>query len=47
VELDDRTHLPAKDAMRDAILESAGIPMLRVNVRDLPTVEALRAMFTK
>ena len=47
VELDNRTHLPAKDAMRDAILESAGIPMLRVNVRDLPTVEALRAMFTK
>jgi hypothetical protein len=47
VELDDRTHLLAKDAMRDAILESAGIPMLRVNVRDLPTVEVLRAMFTK
>lgn len=47
LELDDRTHVAAKDARRDALLKSAGIPILRVHVGEIPSVEELRAMFTK
>jgi hypothetical protein len=47
VELDDRSHRGSLDAERDAILESAGVPILRMNVRDIPSVEQLRVMLTK
>jgi len=47
VELDDRSHQPARDNERDGILKSAGVPILRMNVREIPSVEQLKAMFTK
>lgn len=46
VELDDGTHRRMKDARRDSILQSAGLPVVRMHVRDIPSVERLRAMFT-
>lgn len=47
VELDDASHRASLDAKRDAILKSAGIPILRMNVRDIPSVEQLRVMLTQ
>lgn len=45
LELDDASHSPARDARRDAILTAAGIPVVRVHVKDMPSVENLRAAF--
>lgn len=47
VELDDKSHSPKTDAQRDSILEAAGIPLVRVNVREVPSAEQLRAIFTR
>lgn len=47
IELDDGTHRPDKDSRRDAIFASASIPLIRLQVRSLPQVNELRAMFTK
>jgi very-short-patch-repair endonuclease len=44
VELDDRTHSRAKDQLRDARLEQAGIRTVRFQARQKPKVEAIRAM---
>ena len=43
VELDDRTHDPARDRARDALLLSAGIQTLRFDVRRMPTTPQLRS----
>ncbi|MBK3865420.1 DUF2726 domain-containing protein [Paraburkholderia aspalathi] len=43
VELDDRTHNRAADAVRDAFVASAGIRTLRFESRNKPTVEQIRA----
>lgn len=42
VELDDRTHDPEKDALRDAMLDSAGIPTVRWDSRKKPPVGDIR-----
>jgi len=47
VELDDGTHQRTRDAHRDSILRSADVPLVRLHVRDIPSVEQLRAMFLK
>jgi hypothetical protein len=47
VELDDGSHLVQRDVKRDAILKDAGIPILRMNVRDIPSVDQLRSLITK
>jgi very-short-patch-repair endonuclease len=44
VELDDKTHSRAKDQLRDARLEQAGIRTVRFQARQKPKVEAVRAM---
>jgi very-short-patch-repair endonuclease len=44
VELDDRTHSRAKDQLRDARLEQAGIRTVRFQAGQKPKVEAIRAM---
>lgn len=44
VELDDRTHARAKDELRDARVEQAGIRTVRFQSRNKPKVEAIRAM---
>jgi hypothetical protein len=44
VELDDKTHSRAKDELRDARLEQAGIRTVRFQARNKPKVEAIRAM---
>jgi hypothetical protein len=41
VELDDRTHSAAKDALRDSRLEQAGIRTVRVPSKNKPTKEEL------
>ena len=43
IELDDRTHSAAKDALRDARLEQAGIRTVRFQSRKKPAVDVLRA----
>lgn len=43
VELDDRTHRPAKDAGRDAMTSSAGYRTIRIPSRPRPTMESVRA----
>lgn len=43
VELDDKTHSRAKDALRDSRLEQAGIRTVRFQSRSKPAVAALRA----
>lgn len=45
VELDDASHLTAQDDARDRLLESAGIAVLRMHVRDIPSAERIRALF--
>jgi hypothetical protein len=47
IELDDSTSDVPRDARGDVILKAAGVVPLRVDVQDMPSVEALRAMFTK
>jgi hypothetical protein len=42
IELDDRTHSAAKDALRDGRLEQAGIRTVRFQSRNKPAVAALR-----
>jgi hypothetical protein len=42
VELDDRTHSLAKDALRDSRLEQAGIRTVRFQSRNKPTPAAIR-----
>lgn len=44
VELDDKTHSRAKDELRDARLEQAGIRTVRFQARHKPKVEAIRTM---
>ncbi|HEX8784796.1 MAG TPA: DUF2726 domain-containing protein, partial [Telluria sp.] len=44
VELDDKTHSRAKDELRDARLEQAGIRTVRFQARNKPKVEAIRTM---
>jgi hypothetical protein len=44
VELDDKTHIRAKDELRDARLEQGGIRTVRFQARNKPKVEAIRAM---
>ena len=43
IELDDRTHNPAKDAVRDANFSTAGIRTLRYESRAKPTIAKIRA----
>lgn len=43
VELDDKTHSRAKDALRDSRLEQAGVRTVRFQSRSKPAVAALRA----
>jgi hypothetical protein len=47
VELDDRSHVAEKDVRRDAIFESAGIPIVRVRADDIPSSDELRAVFIR
>ena len=47
LELDDGTHRNEKDARRDAIFNSAKVPVVRVHVRNIPSVDELRVLFTK
>lgn len=47
VELDDGTHQDEKDARRDSLFESASLPLVRVNVKAIPAVDELRALFVK
>ena len=47
IELDDSRHSKVKDMQRDAILRSAGVPVVRLNVASIPSAEELRAAFTK
>lgn len=42
VELDDHTHDPARDRVRDELLLRAGIRTLRFDVRRMPTTPQLR-----
>jgi hypothetical protein len=43
VELDDRTHSPDKDKVRDARLLQAGIKTIRFQSKNKPAYEAIRA----
>lgn len=47
VELDDRTHVRERDARRDAMLGTAGVKVVRMHVRDIPSVEQIRAIFER
>lgn len=42
VELDDQTHDPENDVLRDAMLDSAGIPTVRWDSRKKPPVGEIR-----
>jgi hypothetical protein len=44
VELDDKTHSRAKDQLRDARLQQAGIRTVRFQSREKPRVDAIRAL---
>jgi hypothetical protein len=44
IELDDRIHSQAKDQLRDARLEQAGIRTVRFQSRNKPKADAIRAM---
>ena len=46
VELDDSSHVVERDRQRDELLRSAGITVLRVHARELPSVDRIRAAFT-
>jgi hypothetical protein len=47
VELDDSTHHGAKDTQRDSIFKSAGLPVVRLHVRNIPAIEDLKSLFTR
>jgi hypothetical protein len=47
VELDDGSHSAVRDERRDVILKSAGVPIVRFHVRDIPSTEDLRSLFLK
>lgn len=47
IELDDSSHSKARDDRRDAILDKAGIPVVRLHVREIPSVEEMKAIFTR
>lgn len=47
IELDDSTHLEASDHARDELLRAAGIAVLRMPSRDMPSVARLRELFTR
>jgi FtsZ-interacting cell division protein ZipA len=42
IEIDDKTHNKQKDDERDSILESAGLKVVRWNVKQLPTSEEIQ-----
>lgn len=42
IELDDRSHVVARDAARDAMLQRAGYTVVRFGNRPWPTVESIR-----
>lgn len=44
IELDDKTHVRAKDELRDSRLEQGGIRTVRFQARNKPKVEAIRAI---
>jgi very-short-patch-repair endonuclease len=44
IELDDKTHSRAKDQLRDARLEQAGIRTVRFQARNKPKADAIRAL---
>jgi very-short-patch-repair endonuclease len=46
VELDDATHVTTADQARDELLQMAGIQVVRMHVRDLPSIERVRELFT-
>lgn len=46
VELDDTSPLRERDRRRDELLGLAGIAVMRMGVKDIPSVERLREMFT-
>lgn len=47
IELDDSSHVEASDHARDELLRAAGIAVLRMPSRDMPTVARLRELFTR
>jgi hypothetical protein len=47
IELDDSSHVEASDHARDELLRAAGIVVLRMPSRDMPTVARLRELFTR
>lgn len=47
LELDDATHRRSQDAQRDAMLASAGVQLLRVKAKAMPSIDEIREMFTK
>lgn len=47
IELDDSTHVEASDHARDELLRAAGIAVLRMPSRDMPSVARLRELFTR
>lgn len=42
VELDDRSHTRKRDQAKNAVLEEAGIPIIRWHVKDMPDRERIR-----
>ncbi|HET7730146.1 MAG TPA: DUF2726 domain-containing protein [Usitatibacter sp.] len=47
IELDDSSHVESLDRQRDELLRAAGIAVLRVPSRDMPSVARLRELFTQ
>lgn len=47
IELDDSTHIEEKDNERDKILNSAGIKIIRWNVKKMPSNEEINARLEK
>lgn len=45
IELDDSTHIQQKDEERDKILNSAGLRIIRWNVKNMPSKEEITATF--
>lgn len=46
IELDDATHKRDADERRDQILRAAGVVVIRLRTREMPTIEKLRELFT-
>lgn len=51
IELDDSTHQRGEriksDAIKDAAFQSIGVPVIRFDVREMPSVETIRAAIEK